>query len=255
MLFSTANWQESCILCADHTLLKMALIRVMSLVSIIYITKLILILVQQAITKPLRIRHLVSLVNCNRSGRITSWLSINWLYIPTILISGLFVWLFLTNWFDPYPIQGPPLAQWWCIGLLTTRAGHQTPLTSQAWVGNRCHSFILCPRKSLTWLNTLRLRQNGRHSADNILKCISLNENVWILNRISLKYVPWGLIGNMTALVQIMALHQTGNRPLSEAVLECCTDAYMCHSAAMSQTHFLFPITRKREPKVFWECV
>ena len=31
------------------------------------------------------------------------------------------------------------------------------------------------------WLvNTLRPRQNGRHSADDIFKCIFLNENVWI---------------------------------------------------------------------------
>ena len=30
------------------------------------------------------------------------------------------------------------------------------------------------------WLNTLRPRQNGRHFADDIFKCIFLNENVWI---------------------------------------------------------------------------
>ena len=41
-------------------------------------------------------------------------------------------------------------------------------------------------------VNTLRLRQNGRHFADGILKSISLNENFWILNKISLKYVAWG---------------------------------------------------------------
>ena len=29
-------------------------------------------------------------------------------------------------------------------------------------------------------LNTLRQRQNGRRFADNIFKCILLNENVWI---------------------------------------------------------------------------
>ena len=32
--------------------------------------------------------------------------------------------------------------------------------------------------------------------ADNIFKCNSLNENLWILNKISLKYVPYGLIDN-----------------------------------------------------------
>ena len=81
-------------------------------------------------------------------------------------------------------------------------------------------------------VNTLRLRQNGHHFAD-IFKWISLNENFWILNRISLKYVPLGQMGNMTALVQIMAWPQTGKKSLSEPMSVCCTDAYICHSASM----------------------
>ena len=38
--------------------------------------------------------------------------------------------------------------------------------------------------------NTLRAGQNGRHFADDIIKCSSVNENVRILLTISLKYVP-----------------------------------------------------------------
>ena len=49
--------------------------------------------------------------------------------------------------------------------------------------------------------NTLRPRQNGRHLADNIFKCIFLNENVWIPIEISLKFVPKGPIDNIPALV------------------------------------------------------
>ena len=41
-------------------------------------------------------------------------------------------------------------------------------------------------------------------SSDDISKCIFLNENVWI-SIISLMFVPWGPINNLTALVQIMA--------------------------------------------------
>ena len=78
-------------------------------------------------------------------------------------------------------------------------------------------------------LNTLRPRQNGRHFADSILKYNFLNENRWILKKISLIYVPDGLISNMAALVQIMAWCQTGDKPLSEPMLVCCTDAYMRH--------------------------
>ena len=51
------------------------------------------------------------------------------------------------------------------------------------------------------WINTFRPRQYGHHFADNIFKCIFLNENVWILNTISLKCVRYGPINNMSALV------------------------------------------------------
>ena len=64
-----------------------------------------------------------------------------------------------------------------------------------------------------------------------------LNENFLILNKFSLKYVHYGLIDNMAALVHIMDWHLTGNRPLSEAMLVCLTDAYMRHSASMSFNH------------------
>ena len=50
-------------------------------------------------------------------------------------------------------------------------------------------------------INTLRPRQNGRQFADDIFKCISLNENVWIPIKISLKCVPQGPINNIPALV------------------------------------------------------
>ena len=39
-------------------------------------------------------------------------------------------------------------------------------------------------------LNTLRRRQNDRHVAADISKCIILNENMWISIKISLKCVP-----------------------------------------------------------------
>ena len=40
------------------------------------------------------------------------------------------------------------------------------------------------------WLNKLRPRQDGRHFPGDIFKCISLNEDVWIFIKISLKFVP-----------------------------------------------------------------
>ena len=46
--------------------------------------------------------------------------------------------------------------------------------------------------------------------ADVIFKCIFLNENVWILIEISLKFVPKGPINNIPALVYIV----TWRRPV-----------------------------------------
>ena len=43
---------------------------------------------------------------------------------------------------------------------------------------------------------------------DDIFNRIFLNENVWILIKISLKFVPKGSIGNKPALFQVMAWHQ-----------------------------------------------
>ena len=68
-------------------------------------------------------------------------------------------------------------------------------------------------------VKTLRPRQNGRHFADDIFKCIFLNENAWILIKISLKFVPKGSINNIPALVQIMAWRRPGDKPLSEPML------------------------------------
>ena len=67
--------------------------------------------------------------------------------------------------------------------------------------------------------NTLRLRQNGHHFLDDIFKCIFLNENDWILIKISLKFVLKGPINNIPALVQIMAWCRPGNKPLSEPMM------------------------------------
>ena len=49
-----------------------------------------------------------------------------------------------------------------------------------------------CPIHHACILNILRPRQNGRHFADNIFKCIFVNQNVSIAIKISLKFVPRG---------------------------------------------------------------
>ena len=67
--------------------------------------------------------------------------------------------------------------------------------------------------------NTFTPRWNGQHFADDILKCIFFNENIWIWIKISLKFVPKGLINYSPSLVQIMAWRRPGNKPLSELMM------------------------------------
>ena len=64
-------------------------------------------------------------------------------------------------------------------------------------------------------LKHFEAKKNRRRFAADTLKCILLNENVWILIGISLKYAPWGRIDNDPALVQIMAWRRTGAKSLS----------------------------------------
>ena len=45
----------------------------------------------------------------------------------------------------------------------------------------------------------MKAGQNVRHFPDDIIKCIFLNENVYISIKISLKFVPRGPINNIPA--------------------------------------------------------
>ena len=88
--------------------------------------------------------------------------------------------------------------------------------------------------------NTLKLRQNGWHFSDNIFKHIFFDENVWISLKISLGFVPRVWINNIPALVQIMACHRPGDKPLSEPMMVsllthiCITRPQLVKSAVYS---------------------
>ena len=87
---------------------------------------------------------------------------------------------------------------------------------STKYIWKRRQNFGHCVQVSV---NTLRPRQDGRYFADNVLKCIFLNENVWISLKIPLKFVPRDPINNIRALVQKMAWRRPGDKPLSEPML------------------------------------
>ena len=63
---------------------------------------------------------------------------------------------------------------------------------------------------------------------DDIFKSI-FNESVWIPITISLKFVPKGPIDYNSALVQVVAWHRIGEKPLPESMLTQFTDAYIRH--------------------------
>ena len=77
-------------------------------------------------------------------------------------------------------------------------------------------------------------RQNGRHLADDIFKRIFFNENFRISIKISPKFVPNDPADNKSALVQLMAWHRTGDKPLPEPMTTQSRDAYMRRPASMS---------------------
>ena len=76
--------------------------------------------------------------------------------------------------------------------------------------------IVLIIKWSVIFLNRLNLWQNNHHFTD-IFEYIFLNENVAILIKISLKFVPRDPINNDPALVQIMAWCLINAKPLSES--------------------------------------
>ena len=81
----------------------------------------------------------------------------------------------------------------------------------------------------LIYLIHLPLNKMAIILADNIFKCIFLNEKDKILIKISLKLVPRGPIDNKPALVLEMVWRRTGDKPLPEPMMAQFTDACMWH--------------------------
>ena len=76
-------------------------------------------------------------------------------------------------------------------------------LYGSMWFDGNCILYAVEPLARISWephyqpaaarprfFNILMSRQNGLDFADDIFKCIFLNENLWILSKISMKYVP-----------------------------------------------------------------
>ena len=94
-----------------------------------------------------------------------------------------------------------------CLVVIKPRDHFIIPNDTQAFLGRHLcgwANILMLSRllNTITYIvNTLRPRQNGRPSADDIFKCIFLNENVWILLKISLTFVPKSPMNNIPTLV------------------------------------------------------
>ena len=75
-------------------------------------------------------------------------------------------------------------------------------------------------------LTQLPMDKMAAISADDIFKCIFLNENDRILIQISLKLFRKSPIDNKPALVQVMAWRRIGDKPLPEPMMTQFNDAY-----------------------------
>ena len=124
-----------------------------------------------------------------------------------------------------------------------------------------CHShdnnFTANPRAVILYnsfencsfrINTLRPRQNGRHFADDIFKCIFLDENVWIPIKISLKFLPQGPINNIPAFVKIMAWRRPGDKPWSGPMIVRLMTHLPGANGLIYQTHHNLPSYLSENP-------
>ena len=98
----------------------------------------------------------------------------------------------------------------WGIHRRPVNSPHKWPVTQKMFPFDDVIMACLCSRST----------QNGRHFADDIFKCIFLNENILISIKISSKFVPNDdPINNNPALVQVMAYRRSGDEPLSEPIM------------------------------------
>ena len=113
-----------------------------------------------------------------------------------------------------------------CISVIYDQPYHENIYTVWLLVQQFLTRVLACYSSTLDWFlpqpvkfNTLRPRQNGRLFADDTFKRIFLNENIRISFKISLRFVPNGLINNISSLVLIMAWRRPGDKPLSEPMM------------------------------------
>ena len=154
-------------------------------------------------------------------------------YVATVTSSGCWV-----GWKLPVPASPTRnvhlLRNWWgnSYGNWNRRTS-TAEVSGVGWFGIALIGIVVLLEQNSNqdWRNIYSSRPGltGRHFADDIFKCIFMNEKFCILILISLKFVPKGPIDNKPALVQVMDWCWTGDKPLPEPMLIQFTDAYIWH--------------------------
>ena len=133
-----------------------------------------------------------------------------------IIILKLFCWLSIMVWNKFCNWSGPILHYLsWTISQKLPIYVDVITIPAQlveSWL------FLLVLKDTICF-NTLRPKQMDAISQTTFSNCIFLNENVGIPIKISLMFVPNGPINNIPALIQIMAWHHSGDKPLSEPMV------------------------------------
>ena len=100
----------------------------------------------------------------------------------------------------------PISAQWWYL------ASNQVTHIEYAYffISFTLHLiwYIVASNRYNYIIKTLRLRQKGHHFANNLFKCIFLNENIIFVIKISLKFISKGSFNNIPALDNGFALNR-----------------------------------------------
>ena len=80
--------------------------------------------------------------------------------------------------------------------------------------------YLSCTRWTMFMvINTIRSKKSGRHFSNNIFKFIFLRGLVSRSVKISAMFIPKCSLDKKLALVQVMALHRTGHKPLPESMI------------------------------------
>ena len=124
-----------------------------------------------------------------------------------------------------------PVLQWPSMPVLCSVAEYIPSDFDRVYLGNKFIRYIYQPLTTQwyvsNFITTLRPKQYARHFANDRLKFLVTYMTCECFYHNVTEIFLWGLINNITTLVQIIAWHALGDKSLSEPTLAYFTDEYM----------------------------